>query len=83
MTFGPGPVLVKRARVCVKTTDVRERKPKTHAGRRQVELDTATTAALKAWQERQEAEREEWPGEWPAPSKHLADRPPRRYWWSP
>jgi Site-specific recombinase XerD len=59
-------ITVRRARVTVKSTDVRESKPKTHKGRRQVELDEETTAALTAWQERQDAEREEWPGKWPA-----------------
>jgi integrase len=58
-------ITVQRARVTVKRADVRESKPKTHAGRRQVELDKETRAALEAWQERQQAEREEWPGQWP------------------
>ena len=61
-----GTITVQRARVTVASTDVRESKPKTAKGRRQVELDAETCAALTAWQERQEAERKEWPGEWPA-----------------
>jgi integrase len=56
----------KRARVTVKSADVRESKPKTHRGRRQVELDEETAQALEAWQNRQQAEREKWPSEWPA-----------------
>jgi len=59
-------VTVRRARVTVKSTDVRESKPKTRKGRRKVELDDETNAALTAWQERQDAERKEWPGPWPA-----------------
>ncbi len=61
-----GTITVQRARVTVKSADVRESKPKTAKGRRQVELDEETRAALHAWQDRQKAEREEWPGEWPA-----------------
>ena len=59
-------ITVKRARVTVSSTDVRESKPKTHKGRRQVELDEETKAALEAWQDRQQAERKAWPGEWPS-----------------
>lgn len=65
-----GTVKVQRARVTVASTDVRESKPKTPKGRRHVELDEETHAALAAWQERQKAEREKWEsteaGEWPA-----------------
>ena len=60
-----GTITVQRARVTVSSTDVRESKPKTHKGRRQVELDEETQAALATWQEQQQAEREEWPGDWP------------------
>lgn len=49
----------------VTSQDVRESKPKTGRGRRPLELDEDTHQALLAWQERQEAERKEWPGEWP------------------
>lgn len=60
-----GTITVQRARVTVKSADVRESKPKTAKGRRQVELDTDTRAALVAWQKTQEAERKEWPDAWP------------------
>ena len=63
-------ITVQRARVTVSSTDVRESKPKTAKGRRQVELDTETCAALEAWRERQDAERKTWEREtgkaWPA-----------------
>jgi len=58
-------VTVQRARVTVKSADVRESQPKTASGRRKVELDTDTATALTAWQKRQEKERAEWPGTWP------------------
>jgi len=60
-----GVLRVQRARVIVTKADVRESKPKTRKGRRNVELDVITLAALKAWRKRQEREREAWPGEWP------------------
>jgi len=60
-----GTIHVLRARVAVGSSDVRESKPKTAKGRRQVELDADTARALTAWQERQEKERAEWPGVWP------------------
>jgi integrase len=60
-----GVVSIQRARVAVSSTDIREGKPKTAKGRRKVELDEETRGALEVWQTRQEAEREEWPGEWP------------------
>jgi integrase len=60
-----GVVRVQRARVIVSSADVRESKPKTRKGRRNVDLDVVTLAALKAWQARQQAERDDWPGEWP------------------
>jgi len=62
-------ITVRRARVTVSSTDVRESKPKTKKGRRKVELDEETNAALAAWRERQDAERKEWErtkaGTWP------------------
>lgn len=58
-------ITVQRARVTVSSADVRESKPKTHQGRRQVELDVETAQALAKWQEYQKHDREEWPGEWP------------------
>lgn len=61
-----GTITVQRARVTVTRADVRESKPKTATGRRQVDLDNETLAALRAWRDRQKAEREEWPGAWPA-----------------
>jgi integrase len=61
-----GTITVQRARVTVTSRDVRESKTKTGSGRRQVELDEETVAALEAWQERQRQERDEWPGEWPS-----------------
>lgn len=60
-----GVLRVQRARVIVTSGDVRESKPKTAKGRRNVDLDLVTLATLKAWQKRQEREREAWPGEWP------------------
>lgn len=54
----------QRARVTVKSADVRQSKPKTATGRRQVELDDETLGALRAWHDRQEAERDEWSGQW-------------------
>jgi integrase len=60
-----GTITVQRARVRVASADVREGPPKTKTGRRQVELDKATLAALEAWQTRQQAERDRWPGVWP------------------
>jgi len=61
---------VQRARVTVTSTDVRESKPKTAKGRRFVELDDDTIAALAAWKDRQQAERDEWErtqaGTWPS-----------------
>lgn len=61
-----GTVTVQRARVTVTSGDIRESKPKTATGRRQVELDNETLAALRTWRKRQKLESEEWPGEWPA-----------------
>jgi len=61
-----GTITVQRARVTVKSAEVRESKPKTATGRRNVDLDEETRSALEAWQDRQKAERKEWPGEWPA-----------------
>jgi len=60
-----GTVNVQRARVTVSSADVRESKPKTSHGRRSIPLDNVTTAALAAWCERQQADRDKWPGEWP------------------
>jgi integrase len=60
-----GTITVQRARVTVRGGDVRESKPKTRPGRRQVELDDDTWAALKVWQQQQAAEKGQWPGEWP------------------
>jgi integrase len=57
---------VQRARVTVTSGDIRESKPKTSTGRRQVELDDETLGALRTWHDRQKQEHEEWPGEWPA-----------------
>lgn len=61
-----GTITVQRARVIVKGSDVRESTPKSADGRRQVELDQDTWAAVEAWKERQKREAEEWPGQWPA-----------------
>jgi len=62
-------VRVQRARVIVSSADVRESKPKTRKGRRNVDLDVVTVAALKAWKARQDAERKVWErtkaGTWP------------------
>ena len=60
-----GTITVQRARVTVKSGDVRESKTKTGSGRRLVDLDRETIAALETWQHRQQAERDAWPGEWP------------------
>jgi integrase len=60
-----GTVTVQRARVTVTSGDIRESRPKTGSGRRQVDLDEETKATLEAWRERQQREREGWPGEWP------------------
>jgi integrase len=59
-----GTITVQRARVTV-GSEVRESRPKTATGRRQVELDDETLGALRAWRDRHKAERKEWPGEWP------------------
>jgi integrase len=60
-----GTITVQRSRVMV-NTEIRESKPKTATGRRQVELDDETLGALRTWHEQQRRESEEWPGEWPA-----------------
>lgn len=58
-------VRVQRARVVVKSGDVRESKTKTPQGRRSIDLDLVTLSALKAWKMRQERECKAWPGTWP------------------
>ncbi|MBN1631073.1 MAG: site-specific integrase [Thermoleophilia bacterium] len=55
-----GTITVQRARVSVGAADVRESKPKTGSGRRQVELDSETVSTLAAWKDRQDAERKAW-----------------------
>jgi len=55
-----GTVTVQRARVTVTGNDVRESRPKTNRGRRQVELDRETIAALAGWMDRQQAEHQTW-----------------------
>jgi integrase len=62
-------VRVQRGRVIVASGDVRESTPKTRKGRRNVDLDVVTFAALKAWKARQDSERKVWErtkaGTWP------------------
>jgi integrase len=53
-----GVLNVQRARVVVKSNDVREGDTKTGRGRRSIELDVVTLAALKAWHERQDQDRD-------------------------
>ena len=54
-----GAVSVQRARVALPSGEVRESKPKTDRGRRRIDIDPATRAALKLWSERQAREHDE------------------------